>query len=626
MSRALKIVIAGHVDHGKSTLIGRLLHDTDSLPPGKAEELEAISRKRGVPLEWSFVLDALQSERDQAITIDTTRVWFRWRDRRYAIIDAPGHREFVRNMLSGASEADAAVLVVDVGEGVSEQTKRHAQLLQMLGIRQIVVVLNKMDSVEYAQQRFDEVARDCIAFLRSLDLHPHVMIPISARSGENLVRRSENMPWYTGLTLADTLAEFNPVNAMVDAPLRMRVQDVYRLDSTTRVAVGRIESGSIAVGDKVILTPMNSAATVRSIERWNAPDRTIATAGESVGVTFHEPVFVHRGDVISHLQQPPVLEYTFRTTCFWLDEAPPVLGEQLTVEFGATTARAVIAAIENVTDSASLERLNTDEVPRYAIVQLRLRSAALVPLDDHTSLPGSSRLVLLRGREAVAGGIVSGVASGNVPANIHPADHLVTKDERERRNGHRGAVIWLTGLSGAGKSTLAMALERRLFTQGASVYVLDGDNVRAGLNSDLGFSQADRAENIRRIGEVAALFADAGSIVITAFISPMTRDREIARKAAGDRFHEIYVHADLETCEARDTKGLYKRARAGEITDFTGISSPYEPPEAPELTLDTADLSVDACVERLVEYVAGVTALVGGAVALRRAQGDTGVK
>lgn len=608
MARALKIVIGGHVDHGKSTLIGRLLHDTDSLPPGKAEELEALSRKRGMALEWSFVLDALQTERDQAITIDTTRVWFSWNDRRYAIIDAPGHREFVRNMLSGASEADAAVLVVDVAEGVSEQTKRHAQLLQMLGIRQITVVLNKMDVAGYERARFEDVVRETKSMLAALGLHPHSLIPISARNGENLLHRSANMPWYEGVTLLEALAQFNPVNALVDAPLRMRVQDVYRTDGI-RIAVGRVESGSIAVGDTVLLSPMNSRATVRTIERWNAPARTIATAGESIGVTFNEPVFVNRGDLVSHVQQPPVLDYAFRAACFWLDEAPPEIGEQVTVEFAATKTRAVISGVESVMDSATLQQLNTQQIPRYAVVTLRLRSAALIPLDEHQSMPASSRLVLVRGRDVVAGGVVTSVITGHVPSNIYHADHLVTREEREHRSGHSGAVIWLTGLSGAGKSTLAMALERALFAKGAQVYVLDGDNVRAGLNSDLGFSSADRSENIRRVGEVAALFADAGIIVVTAFISPMQRDRDLARKAAGERFHEVYVSADLETCELRDTKGLYKRARAGDIQEFTGISSPYEAPEKPELTLDTAQAPVDRCVDDLVAYVEAVTGL-----------------
>lgn len=608
MSRALKVVIGGHVDHGKSTLIGRLLHDTGSLPPGKVEELEAISRKRGMPLEWSFVLDALQTERDQAVTIDTTRVWFSWEGRRYAIIDAPGHREFVRNMLSGASEADAAVLVVDVIEGVSEQSKRHAHLLQMLGIRQLCVAINKMDAAGYDEARFDEVARESRAMLAALDLRAQAVIPISAREGANLRNRSDQMTWYGDATLLETLAAFHPVTAITDAPLRLRIQDVYRRDGT-RIAVGRIESGSIAIGDTVMLSPMASTATVRSIERWSAPQREIATAGESIGVTFNEPVFVNRGDALSHLDQPPLLDYVFRSVCFWLDEAPPVAGEPVTVQMGPTTARAIIASIERVIDSSTLKPLLGGVIPRYAIVQLRLRAASLVPLDESSSMPALSRLVLLRGRDVVAGGTVQTVLAGKKPENIYQAEHLVTREERERRSGHQGAVVWLTGLSGAGKSTLAMALERALFARGASVYVLDGDNVRAGLNSDLGFSTADRAENIRRVGELAALFADAGTIVITAFISPMKRDRDIARKAAGQRFHEVFVKADLETCEARDTKGLYKRARSGEILDFTGISSPYEVPDHPNLELDTAEMTVEACLEELIAYVSTATGL-----------------
>lgn len=600
MSRALKIVIAGHVDHGKSTLIGRLLHDTDSLPPGKAEELKALSDKRGVPLEWSFVLDSLQTERDQAITIDTTRVWFRWNGRRYVIIDAPGHREFVRNMLSGASEADAAVLVVDAIEGISEQTQRHAQLLQMLGIRQIVVVANKMDGVAYDCGRYQVICAGVGELLSSLGLQAQTIIPVSARNGENVANRSENMHWYEGPVLLEAMERFVPLAGAGGSPLRMRVQDVYR-EETTRIAAGRVESGRLAVGDTVLISPMGSTTTIRSIERWHSPERNWAGAGESVGVTFADPVFINRGDVISHVDDAPSLEYSFRATCFWLDDAPPVAGEQLTVRFGPTSARAVISAIESVTDSASLEAVSSERIPRYAIVQLKLRSSALVAVDDFAAMPLSSRLVMLRGRDVVAGGVVTGVSRGL--QNIFSADHLLTSRERERRNGHRGMVLWFTGLSGSGKSTLAMRLERRLFERGASVYVLDGDNIRKGLSNDLGFTPGDRAENIRRVGEVAALLTDAGMIVITAFISPMHRDREIARAASGERFHEVYVKADVATCEARDTKGLYKRARAGEIPDFTGVSAPYEAPVKPDLVVDTMDSTIEECVERLVRYV-----------------------
>lgn len=608
MSQAVKIVIVGHVDHGKSTLIGRLLNDTGSLPDGKLEELLAVSRKRGMPLEWSFVLDALQTERDQAITIDTTRVWFHWKGRRYAIIDAPGHREFVRNMLSGASEADGAVLVVDVVEGVSEQTKRHAQILQMLGVRQIIVVLNKLDATKYNEERYRAVASECSALLRDLGLDQRATIPVSARDGENVVQRSEKTTWYNGPTLMQEIATLTPAHKVSAAPLRFRVQDVYRIDDR-RVAVGRIESGKLGPGERVVLTPMGSHATVRSIEVWNREPHSCARAGESIGVTFEEPVFVNRGDVVSHLDRVPVVTYNFRALCFWLDETPPIAGEPVTVKFGATSVRAVVSDIEGVTDSASLQRLSTEHPPRYSMVQLRLRSATLVPLDDHESMPSTSRMVMLRGSSVAAGGFVTGLESSSSAANLHAVTHLVSRDERERRNGHRGAVIWLTGLSGSGKSTLAMGLERRLFRSGAATYVLDGDNIRTGLNSDLGFSATDRSENIRRIGQVAALFADAGNIVITAFISPTIRDRAVARAACEGRFHEIYLKADVAACEARDPKGLYRKARAGEISDFTGVSAPYETPEEPEATLDTATSSIERCLDQLTDYVHSVTAL-----------------
>ncbi len=482
------------------------------------------------------------------------------------------------------------------------------RLLKLLGLRQLTVVLNKMDAAAYDSARFDRVSLEVKSMLASLQLQAHSIIPICARSGENLVEISKSMPWYRGPALLQAIAEFHPLTALIDAPLRLRVQDVYR-SGGARIAVGHVESGSVAIGDTVLLSPMNSTATIRSIERWNASKRTMATAGEAVGLTFEEPIFINRGDVVSHAHEPPALDYIFRATCFWLDEAAPQVGEQVTLEFGPTRIRAAIAAIESVVDSSTLQQLGTSAIPRYALVQMRLRSSSLVPLDEHSSMPGSSRMVLLRGRDVVAGGVVTGVIRNNVPANIYRADHLISREERERRNGHRGAVVWLTGLSGAGKSTLAMALERALFALGAAVYVLDGDNVRAGLNNDLGFSPADRAENIRRVGELAALFADAGTIAITAFISPMKRDREIARAAAGDRFHEIHVSADVNTCEARDTKGLYKRARAGEIAHFTGVSAPYEPPEHPELMLDTAGGTVDGCLGELLAYVTAATGL-----------------
>lgn len=607
MSRDLNIVAVGHVDHGKSTLIGRLLHETGSLPEGKLDELLASSRRRGVPMEWSFALDALQAERDQAVTIDTTRVWLRWKGRRYAIIDAPGHRQFISNMLSGASEADAGILMVDVAEGVGEQTRRHAYLLRLLGIAQVVVAINKMDAVGYDARRFAAVSSDIKSHLASLDVSPAAIIPISAREGDNLVTRSGKMTWYEGPSLLEMLEAFSPAAVASALPFRLRVQDVYR-EGTRRVAVGRVESGFVSVGDTIVVSPAGVTARVKTIERWPESGSSVAGAGESIGFTVDSSLYVERGDVISHEELAPHRVSSFTTTLFWLDEQGPKEGESFKLQLGPTEARVRIETIERVVDTETLKTLAVTDVRQYAVVEARMRSNALVPLDLIDTNPRTARAVLLRGGDVVAGGLVSRIADVSaMSTNVHPHEHLVSAGERALRNGHRGAVIWLTGLSGAGKSTLAMAVERRLFARGAQAYVLDGDNVRSGLNRDLGFSPQDRAENIRRVGEVAALFADAGTIVVTAFISPFRTDREAARAAAGDKFHEVYVDADLATCEARDPKGLYRRARVGEIRDFTGVSAPYEAPVRPEIVIDTARKSLEECVEELLSYILSVT-------------------
>ncbi|HEY1730067.1 MAG TPA: adenylyl-sulfate kinase [Candidatus Baltobacteraceae bacterium] len=600
--RSPAIVVVGHVDHGKSTLIGRMLHETGSLPEGKLAELEASSKRRGVPMEWSFVLDALQMERDQAVTVDTTRVWMRAGDRRYAIIDAPGHRQFISNMLSGAAEADAAILMIDAIEGVSEQTRRHAYLLRLLGIEQVVVAVNKMDAVDWSEERFQAVARECGAYLAELQITASAIIPISAYQGVNLVARSAHLSWYTGPTLLEAFGRFVARSPAHDGPLRLLVQDVYRR-GTRRIVVGRIDSGSFAVGDTVLVSPAGITATVESFETWPSESKSSARAGESVGFCVDRPLYIERGDVISHESDSPHRAGAFDATLFWLDESGPDSDESFRIQLGPTESRVWVEAIERVVDTENLAQSTTGTVSQYSVLDARLRTNAPVPLDI------GGRVVLLRGSHVVAGGLVSRVASATRATNLYPQQHLVSRHERAVRNGHTGAVIWLTGLSASGKSTLAMAVERRLFARGCFVYVLDGDNVRAGINRDLGFSAEDRAENIRRVGEVAALFADAGAIVVTAFISPFRKDRDAARASAGSAFHEIYVSADLATCEARDPKGLYRRARSGEVKEFTGVTAPYEPPESAELVIDTSKHSIDDCVEQLYAYAYTATRL-----------------
>lgn len=613
-SRKLGVVIVGHVDHGKSTLIGRLLYDTGSFMEGKYEELKAVCERRNVPFEWSFLLDAFQAERDQAITIDTTQIWFKTQKRNCMIIDAPGHREFLKNMISGAAFADAAILVVDAKEGVREQTRRHAYLLHLLGLKQIVVVVNKMDAVEYGEARFKEVSAEITAYLAGIGLAPRQIIPIAARHGENIAAASANMPWYKGPILLGMLDELEPVMPAADRALRFPVQDVYRFDET-RIIAGRIESGSIRKGDKLVFSPSNREATVVSIEKWSVPAEPLeAYAGDSVGITLDQPIFVARGDIASHAEKPPVLANRFRASLFWLGKKPLQAGKVYKMKLSTYEAVVTVESIDRVISTEDLSGSDKPEVEINEMAEVTFRSREIVALDAYNDNPLLGRAVLVENHDVVGGGIIAADGLEDLRAvmaksqeNIFAVDHLLQSGTRAARNGHSGAVIWLTGLSGAGKSTLAMRVENALFQRGFQTYVLDGDNVRRGLNSDLDFTPEARAENIRRVGEVAALMADAGLVCITAFISPYRADRRKAREAAGEGFHEIYVKADVATCETRDPKGLYKKARAGEIRDFTGISAPYEEPETSELVVDTQAHGIDICVETVVGYIESVT-------------------
>lgn len=608
----LRVVIVGHVDHGKSTLIGRLLYDTDSLPDGKLQELEAICQRRGTAvLEWSFILDAFQAERDQAVTIDTSQIWFSTQNRDYVIIDAPGHREFLKNMISGAAAADAAILVVDAAEGVREQTKRHAYLLSLLGLRQVGVVINKMDMVGHSPEKFEQVAREVVGYLKSLNLAPKSIVPISARHGDMIAERGTHMSWYRGKTLLELLDSFDVANPPVARPLRFPVQDVYRFDER-RIIVGRVETGILRKGDKLLFSPGFETATVQTLEIWPRRDEKVeAHAGEVVGITLDDRIFVERGHIASHENNPPMLSNVFRANIFWLSSKSLKVGNTYKVRYGTHEAMVSVQSIERVIDTNDLAQHDKPgEVPRNAVAEITLRARDLLPIDPYTDNFRMGRVVIYDGHEIAGGGTVNmeGYPDQRPVArprseNIFKVEHLMSVSARAQGKGHCGGVFWFTGLSGAGKSTTAMAVEKALFEKGLHTYVLDGDNIRHGLNADLGFSPEDRAENIRRVGEVAALMADAGLIVITAFISPYQADRDRARSAARDHFHEIYVRADLETCEARDAKGLYKKARAGQISDFTGINSPYEAPQNPDLVVDTQHNGNEICVQQVLRYI-----------------------
>jgi bifunctional enzyme CysN/CysC len=620
---SLKIVVVGHVDHGKSTIVGRVIHATGALPEAKFAAIQAMSAKRGMPFEWAFLMDALQAERDQGITIDTTQIHFKTSARDYVLIDAPGHKEFLKNMVTGAASADAAILVVDGHDGIQEQTRRHAYLLHILGIRRVVALVNKMDLVDYAERRFAEVRHDLLAYLGAIGLTAAdiAVVPVSGRNGDLIADRSSKMPWYDGPTLLEALDAIPQPIAELDRPLRLPIQDVYKLDER-RIIAGRIEAGRLHIGDTLLFSPSSKTARVASIETWSAPEletgepTLTASAGKSVGITLDEQIFVERGQVASHLETPPVLSNVFRARIFWLGHQPLRPGARYRLKFMTNDIEARVETIERVIDTTDLSSKPTEAVERNAVAEIVLRARAVLALDEFTASPRTGRFVLVEDYAIVGGGIISMEGypdqrrrSGVKSTNLTPVEDRVLLADRWRINGHRSGIMWFTGLSGAGKSTLAMELERILFSKGYQVAVLDGDNIRHGLNADLGFSPEDRVQNIRRVGEVAALMAKSGSIVITAFISPYLADRELVRGAHRELFHEIHVATPLEICEQRDVKGLYRRARAGEIADFTGVSAPYEPPPSPELVIDGATETIADSLARLVAYVERVFAV-----------------
>jgi len=619
--RRLRVVFVGHVDHGKSTLIGRIFYDTKSLPDGKVEQIQAACKEEGMEFEYAFLLDALLEEQAQNITIDTTQIQFKTAKRPYVIIDAPGHKEFLKNMITGAASADAAVLLIAANEGIQEQSKRHGYLLSLLGIRQVVVAVNKMDLVGFRQDVFEQVVKDYTAFLKDIGLEARAFIPISARSGINVAQREpagtdpksdvRNPKWYSGPTITDMLDSFEPPKPLNDLPLRFPVQAVYRFDER-RIIAGRIEAGSLKVGDTLVFSPGNKTGVVKSIENWNAPTKTSATAGESIGITLTEQIFVERGHVASLETDAPIESNRFKARLFWMGKRNLTVGERYKLKLTTQELDAEVVSIERIIDASTLDTLPGDRgyIARNDVAEITIQTRGALAFDnaDRNALLG--RFVIVDNRNVAGGGIIFGGTYTDrthpKSANIFWSEGTVTQVRRFARNGHKGAIVWFTGLSGSGKSTLSKALDRELFNLGMQTYILDGDNIRHGLNSNLGFSPEDRVENIRRVAETARLMADAGVVVITAFISPYQADRQRARTIAcesGVDFYEVFVNTPLEVCEQRDTKGLYKKARAGDIKEFTGIDAPYEAPTNPEIVVETGKQSVGESIAHVLEFL-----------------------
>jgi bifunctional enzyme CysN/CysC len=616
----LRIVFVGHVDHGKSTLIGRILHDTDSLPEGKIDMVKEACAAEGMEFEFAFVLDALLEEQKQNVTIDTTEIRFKTKRRKYIIIDAPGHKEFLKNMITGASRADAAVLVIAANEGVREQSRRHAYLLSLLGIKQLIVVVNKMDLADFSEKKFEGIEKEYRQFLAELGLEARVFVPASAKNGDNVASANspsdesvriadKKMKWHRGPSVLEALDLLEPQKPGVDLPLRFCVQDVYRFDDR-RIIAGRIETGKLRVGDELVFSPANKASKVQSIEEWGANGESEAVAGDSIGITLSEQIFVERGYVASHQTDTPIEANRVHADVFWIVREPMRVGHLYDLRLATQEVKCEIVSIDEVMDSSTLEATKDkrEQLERNDVGRLTLQMRSPLVIDNHDRIPKLGRFVIVDDDQICGGGtIFGGVYTDRTVAkskNIFWVEGKITASARAVRTGHRGAVVWFTGLSGAGKSTIAQALERELFGRGMQTYVLDGDNIRHGLNSNLGFSPEDRVENIRRVSEVAKLMADSGVVAITAFISPYRMDRRRAREIALEgnaEFVEVFVDAPLEVCEARDPKNLYKKARAGEIREFTGIDAPYEPPDDAEVIVHTDRQTVNESVATILE-------------------------
>jgi bifunctional enzyme CysN/CysC len=601
----VRIVIVGHVDHGKSTLVGRLLHETGSLPEGKLEMLKAVSARRGMPFEWSFLLDALQTERDQGITIDTTQIRFRTGSRDIVLIDAPGHAEFLRNMITGASQADGAVLIIDALEGVRDQTRRHGYLLHLLGIKQVAVVVNKMDRVDFSAARFKEISDEISAHLIGLGVTPSAVIPISARDGDGVAAHTPRIGWYDGPTVVEALDALEPARPLEQLALRLPVQAIYKFDDR-RIVAGRIESGHLASGDEVVIMPAGKIAKIKSVESWPVtPLLGKQGAGRSVGITLDRELFMERGDIIAHAGKSPTDARRLHARVFWLHEKELTKGDQILVRLGTREARAQVVAIEKAVDPGALSSTENTAIARNHVGEIEIALAQPIAVDTYADNPRTGRLVIEVNGRIAGGGLVLSTDGGQRAAiDIVPVESALRPDERSARYRHSGAVVWLTGLPGAGKSTLARALERRLFARGGSPILLDGDTLRAGLNGDLGFTPADRAENIRRLAEIATHLAKNGHIAIVAAVSPSREDRAAARRIADRLFREVYVATPAEICEQRDPKGHYAKARAGALPSFTGIGSDYQPPLASELTLDTSAHSVADATDQIERMLA----------------------
>ena len=615
----LRVSTMGSVDDGKSTLIGRLLYDTKGIYEDELATLRADSARLGTGPEVDFALltDGLRAEREQGITIDVAYRYFSTPKRAFILADTPGHEQYTRNMATGASTANVAVLLVDARLGLLTQTRRHAFIATLLGIPRLLVAVNKMDLVGYAQEVFDRIAADFRAFATRLSVVDLKFVPISALAGDNIVARSARMPWYRGESVLEYLESIYVGSDRNLVDFRLPVQYVTRAADGFRGLAGQIASGVLKVGDEVMVLPAMRASRIAGI-LGPVGRQDLAFAPMSVTVSLEDEVDVSRGDLLVHPRNLPRTQSTFEAMVVWMAEAPMRLDGSYLLRHTTRSVRASVQRVEYRVDVDTLSRAPAAPLELNEIGRVVVAASQKLFLDPYTRnrTTGSFILVDTATNDTVAAGMVidrvpeaqlrAPVAEAPRSEHVRREAGLVAGTDRARRLGQRAVTVWLSGLSGSGKSTIAKEAERRLHEAGRHAHVLDGDNLRMGLNRDLAFSKGDRAENIRRAAEVARLFNDAGMIVLVPVISPFREDREHARRIVGaERFYEVWCSAPLGVCEQRDAKGLYRKARGGEIEEFTGVSSPYEAPERPFLTLDTTSRSAEDCAGELLERIAG---------------------
>ena len=580
----LRLLVCGSVDDGKSTLIGRLLADAGLVPD---DERDALVQARREGPDFAWLLDGLRAEREQGITIDVAYRHFATGRRRFLVADAPGHEQYTRNMATGASASDAAVLVVDAERGIRTQTRRHALIAALFGIREVVLAINKMDLVGYRRDRFRALASAWADAARGLGLETAAAVPVAALHGENLVDRAPTMPWYDGPPLLRLLEALDPGADRTEAPLRFPVQWVSRTERF-RGAAGTVSTGRVRPGDPVVVGPSGTRERVARIVTMDG-DLACAVAGQAVTLTFEGESDIGRGDLLGPEESPPEVSDHFRASLLWMDEEPMLPGRSYGVRIGPSSANASISRLRHVLAPDTLEHTAGQMLERNDIGAVNLALDRPVAFDPGRAHPDSGSFLLIDrySKKTVGAGVIEyGLRRAR---NLAVRGNEIGKAARAALKHQRPAVVWFTGLSGSGKSTIADLTEKKLHALGRHTHLLDGDNLRRGLGRDLGFTDADRVENIRRLGEVAALFVEAGLIVLVAAIAPFRGGREAARRRVGEgEFVEVFVDAPLPVCESRDPKGLYRKARAGEFPNFTGLDSPYEPPENPELHLDSA--------------------------------------